>query len=59
MATSFRAAARLHSVPLLPYTVEAGVAPLLSPTALKIIYSDHQTSLVGRVNELIIGKILF
>ncbi|KAK3824561.1 MAG: Manganese/iron superoxide dismutase [Benniella sp.] len=55
LATSFRAAARLHTVPLLPYTVEAGVAPLLSPTALKIIYSDHQTSLVDRVNELIIG----
>ncbi|KAG0339506.1 CDP-diacylglycerol-serine O-phosphatidyltransferase [Podila humilis] len=55
-ASSFRAAvARLHSVPELPYTVEHGVEPLLSPSALKVIYTDHQTGLVNRLNELIAG----
>ncbi|KAF8938736.1 Manganese/iron superoxide dismutase [Dissophora ornata] len=55
LASSYRAVARLHLVPGLPYTVEAGVTPLLSPSALKIIYSDHQTGLVNRLNELIAG----
>ncbi|KAF9202591.1 hypothetical protein BGZ49_007264 [Haplosporangium sp. Z 27] len=55
LAASFRARARLHTVPELPYTVEAGVTPLLSPSALKIIYSDHQVGLIDRLNELIAG----
>ncbi|KAF9123352.1 hypothetical protein BGW39_009021 [Mortierella sp. 14UC] len=55
LASSFRAAARLHTVPSLPFTVEAGAKPLLSPAALKIIYEDHQTGLVNRLNELIAG----
>ncbi|KAF9279055.1 hypothetical protein BGZ68_008153 [Mortierella alpina] len=55
LASPFRAVARLHTVPELPYTVSAGVKPLLSPTALKVIYSDHQTGLVNRLNELIAG----
>ncbi|KAG0002402.1 hypothetical protein BGZ65_002658 [Modicella reniformis] len=55
LASSFRPAARLHTVPPLPYTVEAGVSPLLSPTALKVIYADHLAGLVDRVNELIAG----
>ncbi|KAF9180929.1 hypothetical protein BGZ51_008998 [Haplosporangium sp. Z 767] len=54
MASAFRAA-RLHTVPQLPYSVNSGVAPLLSPAALKIIYADQQTSLVNRLNELIAG----
>jgi superoxide dismutase len=29
---------------------------LLSPAALKIIYEDHQTGLVNRLNELIAGQ---
>ncbi|KAI1318815.1 hypothetical protein EDD11_005661 [Mortierella claussenii] len=55
LASSFRAVARLHTIPALPYTVEAGVRPLLSPSALKVIYTDHQTGLVNRLNELIAG----
>ncbi|KAG0092775.1 hypothetical protein BGZ93_005653 [Podila epicladia] len=55
VAASFRAAARLHTVPGLPYTVSHGVEPLLSPAALKVIYADHQTGLVNRLNELIAG----
>ncbi|KAF9438232.1 hypothetical protein BGZ76_009063 [Entomortierella beljakovae] len=54
--STLRARARyLHAVPELPYRVEAGVTPLLSPTALKVIYSDHQTGLINRLNELIAG----
>ncbi|KAF9112160.1 hypothetical protein BGX27_003896 [Mortierella sp. AM989] len=55
LAASFRASARLHTVPDLPYTVESGVTPLLSPAALKVIYSDHQIGLISRLNELIAG----
>ncbi|KAG0263463.1 hypothetical protein BG011_008756 [Mortierella polycephala] len=54
MASAIRTA-RLHAVPQLPYTVNSGVAPLLSPAALKIIYEDQQTGLVNRLNELIAG----
>ncbi|ORZ23881.1 Manganese/iron superoxide dismutase [Lobosporangium transversale] len=53
--SSVRATARLHAVPSLPYEVSAGVKPLLSPAALNIIYTDHQTGLVNRLNELIAG----
>ncbi|KAG0044854.1 hypothetical protein BGZ83_009883 [Gryganskiella cystojenkinii] len=56
MAASFRTAIRLnHTLPALPYAVENGVKPLFSPTALKVIYSDHMTGLVDRLNELIAG----
>ncbi|KAG0227917.1 hypothetical protein BGW42_002516 [Actinomortierella wolfii] len=47
--------ARLHSVPELPYKVQEGVKPLLSAEALKIVYSDHQTDLINRLNRLIAG----
>ncbi|KAF9404835.1 hypothetical protein BGZ94_003911 [Podila epigama] len=55
-AASFRAAAaRLHTVPELPYTVSNGLKPVLSSDALKVIYEDHQNGLVNRLNELIAG----
>ncbi|KAF9585587.1 hypothetical protein BGW38_001673 [Lunasporangiospora selenospora] len=55
IASSYKAIARFHSVPGLPYVVTEGVRPLLSPAALKLIYADHQTGLVNRLNELIAG----
>ncbi|KAG0322528.1 hypothetical protein BGZ99_003284 [Dissophora globulifera] len=56
MALSFKAAAaRLHTVPDLPYNPRSGVAPLFSPAALKTIYTDHQAGLIDRLNELIAG----
>ncbi|KAF9968954.1 hypothetical protein BGZ73_008968 [Actinomortierella ambigua] len=47
--------ARLHAVPELPYKVQEGVKPLLSTEALRIVYGEHQTDLINRLNRLITG----
>ncbi|KAG0269724.1 hypothetical protein DFQ27_002393 [Actinomortierella ambigua] len=47
--------ARLHAVPELPYKFQEGVKPLLSAEALKVVYGEHQTDLINRLNRLIAG----
>ncbi|KAG9294074.1 hypothetical protein G9A89_001315 [Geosiphon pyriformis] len=44
--------ANIHYLRELPYNPEKGLAPLFSPTALKILYEEYQARLIIRLNSL-------
>lgn len=45
----------LHERVPLPYALEAGVAPFLSPSALQTVAVDWQQGVLTRLNELVRG----
>lgn len=47
----------LHSRVPLPYELEAGLAPFLSPQALNTIAVEWQQGVLGRLEELVRGKL--
>ena len=47
----------LHSRVELPYSIDAGLNPFLSPAALKTIAVDWQQGVLDRLNELVRGRL--